>query len=127
MAQSRTTKSAKRPATFDHLKKKQPLERVVKVALDDASTVVLRFRAVGHKRYKALLDAHPPTDEQKQDENHPPYNSETFPIALIAASCVEPRMTEEQVQELDDEWNTSELVPLWLAAIEVNTQRREVS
>lgn len=161
--------AASRPATFDHLKKKQPMERTVSVVLSDdaardfdaaaaalasarltgqptaeqeeavakaraaleAETATLRFRSIGRKAYDALLREHPATDEQKEEAKavgspEPPYNIETFAAALIAASCVDPQMTEAQVRELWDEWNTAEIVPCWMAALEVNTQRRVV-
>ncbi len=166
MPQART---ANKPATFDHLRKKPPIERVVSVPTDNdaldafveatadlkraeeaspvvkaeamaaaqaahdaakaavkATTVEMRFRSIGRKAYRALMDAHPPTEEQKADAEGLSYNSETFAIALIAASCVDPVLTVEQVEILDAEWNSAELVPLWMAALEVNTQRRVV-
>lgn len=156
-----------RPATFDHLKRKPPLERVVHVVLSDeafrahdeaantleqarlvgkptagleeavakalaaleAETVTLRFRSIGRKAYDALLRQHPPTDEQKAEAQkegtpEPPYDIDNFSVALVAASCVDPVLTVEQVRELTDEWNTAEFVPCWMAALEVNTQRR---
>lgn len=152
----------KRPATFDHLKSKQRLERTVKVYLDqdavdeyesalrgvetaptdrkaaadqrlaeaqaklDETTVTLRFQQIGRKTYDALLREHPPRDNDPDDKDAP-YHSETFAPALVAASCVEPKMTEEQVVELFEEWNTSELMDLFMAAMEVNTQRRVVN
>ncbi len=180
--------------TFDHLRKKQPLERVVRVALNDASattykdaadalmkaeaalatvekqarqrngaagtetelavvaarserdaaqtaadkarkaleteTVEMRFRALGRKRYDELVRAHPPADIKAEDgtvkKSTDPYEYETFAPALVAASCVEPGMTEDQVQTLFDEWNAAEVMELWVAALSVNTQRRVV-
>lgn len=168
----------KRPATFDHLKKKQPLERKVTIALsqealdayDEASdsleraklldeptealeealkaargtlaeeSVVLTFRSIGRKAYDSLVDTYPPTAEQIrefQEDNpdregnpgkgKPPYDIDHFAPALVAASCVDPRMTIEEVDELFAEWNAVEVAELWVAALEVNTQRRVVS
>lgn len=168
----------KKPVTFDHLKKKAPVERRVRIPLSqdavdtfdaateayerakilgeptealaealavartavEESSVVMLFRCIGRKAYDDLLEAHPPTDDQVkefQDDNpnrdgtpntrgRPPYNIETFPAALVAASCVEPEMTYEQVCEIFDEWNSTEVSELWVAALEVNTQRRVV-
>lgn len=168
----------KKPATFDHLKKKQPLERKVtiplsqeavdayhdaeqayerakilnepadalKEALDAARAAVLEesvqmvFRSIGRKAYDALLEEFPPTEEQiaeyrkehaDKDGNpakkgEPPYNIELFAPALIAASCVEPKMTVDQVNEIFDEWNSTEIAEIWTAAHEVNTSRRVV-
>lgn len=160
--------TTRRPVTFDHLRKKEPLERRVPIVLSDeaakdyqsakdelgrcellkdgieeaqaavasaekalkAATVTLRFRSIGRKRYAALVRAHPPTEEQiaeaKEDGRTAPYDAENFSVALIAASCVEPAMTEEQVATLSEEWNPAEYMQLWIAALEVNTQRRVV-
>lgn len=168
----------KKPATFDHLKKKQPLERKITIALsqealdayDEASdalerakllnektedqeaalavaraaleeeSVTLIFRSIGRKNYDALVEMYPPTPEQIEefrDENRdregnpgkgkPPYDIEKFAPALVAASCAEPEMTIEQVNEIFEGWNSTEIAELWVAALEVNTQRRVVS
>jgi hypothetical protein len=168
----------KRPATFDHLKKKQPLERRVTIALDqetleafdaagdalerakllnepteeletaleearaklEETSAVLVFRSIGRKAYDRLVDTYPPTPEQIkefQEDNpdregnpgkgKPPYDIDHFAPALVAASCVDPAMTIEEVTELFDEWNAVEVAELWVAALEVNTQRRVVS
>lgn len=156
-----------RPPTFDHLRKKEPLERVVRIplseeaveayseasaalaaaqasgegieeaekafrraerALNDA-TAVLRFRSIGRKRYDELVRAHPPKEDEKKEgeaENAWPFDFETFAVALVAASCVEPKMTEEEVATLFDEWNAAEATELWTAALMVNTGRRVV-
>lgn len=172
MGTTAASKSGKRPATFDHLKKKQPLERRVSIPLTqeasdtytqasdalerakilqhpehiiqeldealtkaraalDADSVHLLFRSIGRKSYEALIRMHPSTDKQKEElaaktppEDDPGYDLEEFPIALIAASCVEPELTPDQVRELYDEWNASEMEELWITALEVNTQRR---
>lgn len=168
-----------KPATFDHLKKKKPLERIVTIPLDDecverferakdaverakllkeptedleaklaearaeveANSVRMVFRCIGRKAYDALVDAHPPTPEQitqfREDNStpdgkpatkgKPPYDIEKFAPALVQASCADPQLTLEQVNELFDEWNSTELAELWVAALEVNTQRRVVT
>lgn len=158
-----------RPATYDHLRKKQPIEKLVPVPLDaalveayekaveavealeiqgadtsaaeklrdtsrkalEAETVVLRFRSIGRKRYDKLIHDHPATEEQHREHKEQygqraPHNIDTFAPALIAASCIEPEMTIEQVTELFDEWNPAEVMDLYTAALEVNTQRRVV-
>lgn len=167
-----------RPATFDRLKKKQPLERKVTIPLDQDAldaydtavsaleraktfnedtteaeaqvaearanlqehTVTMVFRAIGRKNYDALIELYPPTEEQIEEfrnenldrhgnpsKGKPAYDIDKFAPALVAASCVEPEMTLDQVNELFDEWNATELAQLWVAALEVNTHRRVVS
>lgn len=126
-----TAPAGNRPATFDHLKKKLPMERTVTISLSDDESVTLRFRSIGRRNYDALIGAHPATEQQKADAKatgagEPPYDADTFAPALVAASCIEPVMTLDQVRELWDEWNTAEVLDLWVAALEVNTQRRVV-
>lgn len=95
----------------------------------EASTLRITFEAVGRKRYEELIAAHPATKKQHEESNaeagqDAPYNVDTFPAALIAASAIDPVMTEEQANELWDEWNSGELTEMFFAAIEVNTARR---
>lgn len=171
---------AARPATFDHLKSaKKPLERTVRIFLDDEplaayeeaqfelerikhdtsrrdeeeqaafelklgsaveavdkarqdvenATVKMKFRSIGRKAYDALVLDNPATDEENEEHESQyggkaPYSAENFSIALIAASCVEPKMTKSEVRELQENWNIAEFVELFTAALEVNTQRR---
>lgn len=104
----------------------------------EGSTVEMLLRAVGRKRYDDLLLAHPPTTQQEEEHakrfadvegfvSPPPYDPDTFAPALIAATCVEPKLSESEVAELLDEWTSGEVVKLWTAALEVNTQSQLVS
>lgn len=71
-----------------------------------AQTVTLRFRAIGRPRYDALVRAHPGKDTVDDAgetvKTTEPYDVDTFAPALIAASCVEPKMSEAQVMALCD-------------------------
>lgn len=171
----------KKPATFDHLKKKQPLQRTVMIplsqdsvdALHDAEQALERakilgeedrlpdlqaaydaareaaledcvemtFRSMGRRAYDDLIESFPATEEQKAEwcrdnpkedgtpadkYKGPSYDVEAFNIHLVAGSCVEPKMTPEQVKEIFDEWNSTEIAELCVAASEVNTNRRVV-
>jgi hypothetical protein len=164
----------KRPATFDRLRKKQPLQKLVTIPLsseaveayDRAENALERarllnetdklsglelelegarahlenesetlvFQSMGRLAYDDLVEEHPPTEEQIKEfqeanggKGRPPYNIDTFAPALVAASCVEPQMTVDEVNVLFTEWNATEVAELWVAALEVNTQRRVVS
>jgi hypothetical protein len=93
-----------------------------KAAYEDA-TVQIVMRTIGRKAYERLVLEHPPTDEQKAqfkidygDEATAPYDAEAFAPALVAACCVEPKMTVEEVTvlfegEFDDAGN--EITPAW--------------
>lgn len=92
------------------------------------NTVVFKFKGIGRRAMDELIDEHQPTNKQKalareQGETDLQYNPETFPQALVAASCFEPDLTPEEAAEMwdSDDWNTSELVTLFMAAQEVNS------
>lgn len=177
----------RRPATFDHLRRKQRPWRVVEVcldmdakrqvedatrrlgdaerelprdvtakdrearlaplkaALDEARTAVneatqeLLFESIGRARREALQEAHPPTseDEEAAEEAYQimraaapnpehvakqpaQFNFKTYSLALIAASCISPRLTEAEWREITDEWTDGEYQGLWLTAQMVN-------
>lgn len=97
-------------------------------ALEEA-TVYFKFRSIGRKRYEELIAMAPPSDELIEDHKNrelpePAYDAEVLAPILIAEACYEPVMTPEQVQELLDEWNINETLPLWTAALEVCTANR---
>lgn len=86
-------------------------------------TVEFLFRALGRADYRALVEAHPPTDAQRFAarargelcEFHP----DTFPPALLAAVCEEPAMTVDEARELLDGWTVGEAALIWNLALEV--------
>lgn len=89
------------------------------------------FEAIGDEALDALRNEYPATPEQIRDadlkgEEKPKFDSDAFGVALLAASCVEPRMTIEDVQKLLDSehMNFEETMALTLAAQEVNYTRR---
>jgi hypothetical protein len=63
------------------------------VDLDEATTWFV-FEAIGHRRLKALIDRHPPTDEQRADAEKRgqelAWDPDTFLPALVEDSCVAP-------------------------------------
>lgn len=92
-------------------------------------------RSIGRPAFNKLADKHPATKEQKADvrKQNPGaelrFNPESFPQALLAASLIDPRMTEKQVEKLfsNDAYNDAELNTLIGAALEVNQSNRVVS
>lgn len=99
----------------------------------DEFVVDLVFRSIGRKPYERLLDSCPPDPKEveaakKAKEQPPGYDSEAFIPALIAASCVEPVMTVEDVEALAESegFNVAEMTGMFMTALEVNTARRVV-
>lgn len=129
----------------DETSAKELTAELVELEADkEAASVTMRFRTIGRKKYNKLVKAHPPTAEQVaeyqganlvQDLNNPdgpkvptseepPYNPETFPDELIAATLVDPELTRDQLEELLDEWNETEWMQLWMAAMSVCSTSR---
>lgn len=82
------------------------------IELMRANEATFRFRALPVKDFSDLVAAHPST---KDDEA---WSSETFPMALVAAACVSPVMSVEDVQELWDVLTFGSRTELWNAAYE---------
>jgi hypothetical protein len=72
------------------------------------------LRYIGDKAYSDLVAAHPSDNDQEA------FDSESFPRALVAASCVQPVMTEEQVVALFEVINEGEIKKLFDAAWDVH-------
>lgn len=66
------------------------------------SEVTFRFQALGRVAYSDLLAAHAARPNVADDGA---WNNDTYPSALIAACCIEPAMTVEQVEQLDEVLN----------------------
>lgn len=96
----------------------------------EAVTISLTFRALPRPVWKALLEAHGPTEEQA--ELGMEYDVDTFPSALVAACHVErdehgvevDGMSVEDAQTLLDEWSEQDARLLFTAALTVNQTLR---
>lgn len=89
------------------------------------SEVEFRFRGIGRKAYGAMLREHPPTADQKAEADQAKmmllFNPDTFPPALMAASCVTPESASvESFQAIWDGWSEGQTVELWRACLAVN-------
>ncbi|WP_256789809.1 hypothetical protein [Frankia sp. AvcI1] len=129
-------RTAKFTLSEDDPRRAAAIERVAaaRVAVRaDAVGVVLRNQ--GRRAYRALLDAHPPRDEdhqraQRQTGNasaRAEFNVETFPIALIAFAVAEPAgLTESELTDLIDDGRVSEgeADQLFTAALQVHQGSR---
>lgn len=106
-------------------------------------SIRMLFRGMGRYDFEALVAEHPPTEAQKAEARAQggelEYNYETIAAPLIAGSCVEPKLTVEQVEllqrgtpDLDEDdpdyvvaWNQAEFAGLFQAALRANTSRRD--
>jgi hypothetical protein len=112
-------------AAYDDLVKQAETE--AQRLLDDGAVVRFTFQAIGARAFDDLINEHPPTKEQEatareKGQAKPNWNPDTFMPELIAASCVSPSMTVDQVQEMlkSTEWNDAELSQLMSGAVLVN-------
>lgn len=98
--------------------------REAKTALD-AATQKYWFRSIGRKKFVELIDANPPTDEDREEWDNA--EDKTLPAAvnelgfakdLIAAASSQPKLSREDVEAMFDDpaWNQSELTLLYLIA-----------
>lgn len=84
-----------------------------------ASEAEFRFRALPDDQWSDLLAAHPGKEDQLFDPG-------TFPRALIAACCVDPVMTAEQVDRLFGVLNQAQRNEVFDGAYGVNTEGTSV-
>lgn len=98
-------------------------QRIVELEAEiDAAKRSFRFRAVGKKAWADLLALHPPTKDQLSEAPRLDHNPETFPPAAIAASCVDPVITPEQVDQLEQGLNLAQFDLLWTACLDANVR-----
>ena len=106
----------RRPATLEELtgKKRRETDVVVASVDEDGEDVqlVLRYRAISDKEFDELMATCPPTPKQRADGMN--YDPKTFGPVLVAAVCIEPKMTVEQAKALLDNpnWSTGEVATL---------------
>ena len=122
---------ASKRATFDQLVKKPRVEREVSLNLPtgdgEFEKVTFKYRSLGAQDYDKLLDAHPPTTEQKVQGAS--YNVDTFAPALISKVCVEPELTYEECKTIweSPDWNRGELMSLFGEAMDLcNSVQRHI-
>lgn len=87
---------------------------------------VFTFKSIGRFSYDELVAEHPPSKDQKKDGSD--FNPDTFPPALVSASCVEPEISIEDAVKIfaSPEWNGAELRKLFFAALDANTETGEI-
>ncbi|MEU4410767.1 hypothetical protein AB0F88_40205 [Streptosporangium sp. NPDC023963] len=87
-------------------------------------STVFRFRGLTKRAYSDLVAQYPPTREQEEKGND--VNWETFPVALIAACAIEPKMTEAEAGELNDMVTQAQWNAIYMAASAVNAAKLDI-
>lgn len=107
-------------ATIEELfaKPRRKMTFTVNVAGEDGESVTrtMTYQAISAKEYDRLIEAHPPTPKQREDQAV--LNIDTFAPALIAAVSLEPKLTYEQAEQLynDPAWAGGEVSTLYYNA-----------
>lgn len=86
----------------------------------EAAKREFKFRSIGHRAWADLLAAHPPTREQRKADARLDHDPTSFPLAAIAASCVDPVLTFESVARLEVALISTQFDLLWARCIEAN-------
>lgn len=89
------------------------------------STRTFKFRSIGDQASSDLLVKHPaPKNEQGVEEYA--WDPQTYPCALVAASAVDPVMTEDQAKRLFDKLNLAQRNRLFGAAHRANNREVDI-
>lgn len=88
-------------------------------------THMFALRALKRGAFRDLVEAHPPREGNKDDTAFG-VNMATFPVPLIAASCTDPVMTAEQVEELLEVLTEGQMLELFMTALHLNRSKVDV-
>ena len=102
-----------------------------KTALRTNGAVKFVFKGLSPKKWDLLLAEHAPTDIQRarakaDGEDTLPFNPDTYPMAVIRACIVEPKMDGDELEEwlTDGSFNAAEIQELFGKAVGANQSRR---
>lgn len=100
--------------------------RVVELTkLAHESEIEFVFTSIGSKAWRDLVAKHPPTDVMRRQGAD--FNTETFPIAAMAAACVEPAgATVEKFTRLAETISQGQWNQLWAACHAANAGPADV-
>ena len=118
-------KAGPQRASASLLLNKKPREREISLNLptdgDGTEAATFLFRSIGAKEWELMVSKHKPTSDQRADGQ--PFNTDTFPPALLARVCVDPVITEDEWREIwgSPDWSRGELGDLYAAAVNICT------
>jgi hypothetical protein len=128
--QQNTQRNAAKFATFEALKAKKPRTSTVTAVLEEGGDpVAFLMVAINGPAYDKIVQEHPPLKHQKDENPDININPDTFPAALLAAVCRNPRLSFDQWMELfeSDEWNRGELNSLYWEANNLCNRQLELT
>lgn len=92
------------------------------------SSIKIVVQSMTRKAYDLIISAHPPTEAQleeyKSSRQKPQFNLDTYPMALVLASVVEPDVDPVELEAWFDSeaWSGGEFTELFTACIQINSQ-----
>ncbi len=89
------------------------------------ATVTFRFRDPGRRAFDALMEACPPTPEEKKEHNFD-WHPHTFVPGLLALCAVEPELSEADALEIYDNWGRGDVEALFSAALQACLERASI-
>lgn len=107
----------RRPATFADMRSKKPRADTVVIPTTDEDgaeyEMTVRIRAIGSTEYDKLVASNPPNRTQR--DRGDTWNIDTFAPDLIAACCIEPKLTLEEATEIytSPDWAAGEIGALF--------------
>ena len=78
-----------------------PEDHAALVAKAEETAIHVKLRSLGRRRWRELVDKHPPREEVKSDQEVG-VNETTFRDVLVPASIVEPALTEDDLDQISD-------------------------
>lgn len=98
------------------------IDKLREEAEDEKTTFA--FRDIGRRKFDALVEAFPPTAAQKKDQFQ--WDPDKFCPALLAASAIDPKMSDIDAQEIYDEWGRGDVEALFNAALQACLEQASV-
>lgn len=111
--------------TFAMLKSKARSEEEILVTLGGEQFPML-YRAVGAQEWDALISNNPPNTEQKADGHS--FNPDKFGPALLAKTCIDPKMTMKEWTVIwnSPDWSRGEITDLYTAALRLSNKGLDI-
>lgn len=91
-----------------------------------AKTRVLSFKGLGRRDWNNLVGKHPPTADQREEAKRAggtvQFNVDTFPVAAMVKTSVDPALSEDDAQWLSDTLSDGDFLKVWDACLRANVQ-----
>lgn len=87
--------------------------------------VVFVFRDPGRLKFDALVDAHPPTDKDRK-ENQYQWDPDGFVPALLSLAAIDPKLSIEEATEIYNEWGRGDVEALFNAALQASLEQASI-